>query len=114
VLWFYPKALTGGRTTEACGFRDLIEQFARLDTVIVGISTDKMPAQEQFVTKNNLPFALLSDEKGEQAYGALGKGSFAARYTFVIDKSGVLRKAYTKVAPANHPKEVLELIKTFK
>lgn len=75
-----------------------------------------MPAQEQFVTKNNLPFALLSDEKGEvaKAYGALGKGSFAARYTFVIDKSGVLRKAYTKVAPANHPKEVLELIKTFK
>ena len=45
VLFFYPKADTPGCTIEACGFRDLHEQFARLDTVVLGISTDKLEDQ---------------------------------------------------------------------
>lgn len=81
--------------------------------MIIGISTDKMPAQLKFIETNKLPFALLCDTAGEvaTAYGAKGKGTAAARYTFVIDKKGVLRKAYTKVAPATHPEEVLKFIK---
>jgi len=85
--------------------------------VIVGISTDKMAAQEQFVEKNTLPFALFSDVKGEvaKAYGVMGKGAYANRSTFVIDKKGVLRKAYTKdVNPKKHPQEVLDFVKTLK
>jgi peroxiredoxin Q/BCP len=84
-----------------------------LDTVIVGISADKLDAQDKFVEKNTLPFALLCDTKGEvaKAYGAKGGGAFALRHTFVIDKKGVLRKAYTKVSPADHAKEVLKFVK---
>ena len=80
--------------------------------MIVGISFDNLDAQQKFVEKNTLPFALLCDTKGEvaKAYGAKG-AKFAARHTFVIDKKGVLRKAYTTVSPANHPKEVLKFVK---
>ena len=46
-----------------------------------------------------------------KAYGAMGKGKFASRHTFIIDKKGVLRKAYTKVTPKTHAKDVLEYVK---
>jgi peroxiredoxin len=35
----------------------------------------------------------------------------AQRYTFVIDKHGVVRKVYTTVKPQNHPDEVLTFVK---
>jgi peroxiredoxin Q/BCP len=113
VLFFYPRAMTKGCTVESCGFRDRAEQFARLGTVVIGISTDTVEAQEKFVKKEKLNFPLLADpeKKVTKAYGALSDRGFANRYTFVIDKKGELRKVYTKVAPAKHPDEVLDYIK---
>jgi peroxiredoxin Q/BCP len=113
VLFFYPKAMTKGCTVESCGFRDRVEKFAAVGTVILGISTDKLDAQDQFTKKEKLSFPLLADpeKKVTKAYGALGPKGFASRYTFVIDKNGVLRKVYTKVSPANHPDEVLNYVK---
>ena len=47
-----------------------------------------------------------------QAFGALSRANgVASRYTFVIDKEGVIRKAYLKVSPQNHPEEVLAFVK---
>ncbi|MFO0846501.1 MAG: peroxiredoxin [Gemmataceae bacterium] len=113
VLFFYPKAMTKGCTVESCGFRDRVEKFAAADTVIVGISTDNLDAQDQFTRKEKLSFPLLADpeKKVTKAYGALGPRGIASRYTFVIDKKGVLRKVYTTVTPAKHPDEVLEYVK---
>lgn len=113
VLFFYPKAMTKGCTVESCGFRDRVEKFAAADTVILGISTDKLDAQDQFTKKEKLSFPLLADpeKKVTKAYGALGPKGFASRYTFVIDKKGVLRKVYTKVSPKDHPDEVLDFVK---
>jgi peroxiredoxin Q/BCP len=113
VLFFYPKAMTKGCTIESCGFRDRVEQFAKLNTVVVGISTDTLSAQEQFTKKEKLNFPILADpeKKVTAAYGALSDRGFANRYTFVIDKKGTLRKVYTKVGPAKHPDEVLDFVK---
>jgi peroxiredoxin Q/BCP len=114
VLYFYPKAMTRGCTIESCGFRDIYEQFAKLDTVVLGISTDTLAEQQQFTDKEKLNFPLIADpeKKVTQAYGALGRnGVNASRYTFVIDKQGVVRKVYTTVVPENHPPEVLAFIK---
>src|SRR5690242_15447828 len=44
VLYFYPKAMTKGCTKESCQYRDRTREFAKLDTVIIGISTDKLDA----------------------------------------------------------------------
>ena len=113
VLFFYPKAMTKGCTVESCGFRDRAEKFTALDTVLVGISTDKLDAQEKFVKKEKLTFPLLADPEKTttKAYGSLGKSGYASRHTFVIDKTGTLRKVYDKVTPAKHPDEVLDYIK---
>ena len=87
-------------------------RFAKLDTVVLGISTDKVETQQQFVAKSKLNFPLLADpaKKVTKAYGALSDKGFASRYTFVIDKKGTLRKVYTKVGPAKHADEVLEYV----
>jgi peroxiredoxin Q/BCP len=81
--------------------------------VVVGVSTDTLDEQEKFTTKEKLKFPLLADEEKTvaKAYGVLGKTGRAARQTFIIDKEGKLRKIYTEVKPANHPKEVVEFVK---
>jgi len=113
VLFFYPKALTKGCTIESCGFRDRIEKFGPLDTVVVGISCDTLDKQKEFTKKESLNFPLLADPEKTvtKAYGALGTSGVPNRYTFIIDKKGVLRKIYKKVTPGKHPDEVIDYIK---
>jgi peroxiredoxin Q/BCP len=114
VLFFYPKSMTPGCTIESCGFRDKVADFAKEDTVIIGVSTDPMKLQEQFTKKEKLTFPLFADadKKAAKAYGALNEQrGMANRYTYVIDKKGVVRKIYTKVSPSDHPAEVLKFVK---
>jgi peroxiredoxin Q/BCP len=113
VLFFYPKAMTRGCTIESCGFRDVAEKLADLDTVVIGISTDKVEDQQKFTDKEKLNFPLLADDGKEttKAFGALGANGMASRYTFVIDKQGTIRKVYTKVSPNSHPDEVVKFVK---
>ncbi|MCS7167467.1 MAG: peroxiredoxin [Gemmatales bacterium] len=113
VLFFYPKALTPGCTVESCGFRDRVEQFAQLDTVVIGISVDDVELQSQFVAKHNLNFPLLCDTQKtvSKAFGVLGANGLSLRKTFVIDKQGIIRKIYDQVDVRKHPDEVLAWIK---
>jgi peroxiredoxin Q/BCP len=113
ILYFFPKAMTPGCTKESCGFRDKTADFTKLDTVVIGISTDTLDDQMKFTDKEKLNFPLFADpdKKATAAFGALTQGGRAARYTFVIDKKGVVRKIYKKVTPAEHPEEVLKYIK---
>ena len=114
VLFFYPKAMTRGCTVESCGFRDRIKKFEDLDTVVIGISCDKLEDQQKFTEKENLNFPLLADpdKKVTEAFGALNpERGLPSRYTYVIDKKGVVRKVYKTVTPARHPDEVLDYIK---
>jgi peroxiredoxin Q/BCP len=113
VLYFYPKAMTRGCTIESCGFRDAADKFAAMDTVVIGISTDKLDDQQKFTEKEKLNFPLIADADKEaaKAYGALSTRGFANRYTFVIDKQGMIRRTYLQVDPAKHPEEVLKFVK---
>ncbi|VTR97938.1 peroxiredoxin [Tuwongella immobilis] len=115
VLYFYPKAMTKGCTIESCGFRDKAEEFAKLDTVIVGISIDPLKAQEQFVEKEKLVFPLLADSEGKvtRELGVLAKnGKVSQRVTFIVDKTGTIRKIYPTVNVQKHINEVLTYIKS--
>jgi len=113
VLFFYPRALTSGCTVESCGFRDKVADFAKLDTVIIGISTDTLELQQKFTDKHMLNFPLFADtdKTVTKAFGVLNPNGTAQRKTFVFDKKGVLRKIYDKVTPASHPEEVLKFVK---
>jgi peroxiredoxin Q/BCP len=88
--------------------------LARLDTVVVGISADPLELEQKFTDKEHLNFPILADpdKKAIKAFGALmPNGKMANRYTFVIDKQGVIRKVYTKVSTKDHPEEVVKYVK---
>ncbi|MGC4377020.1 thioredoxin-dependent thiol peroxidase [Fictibacillus sp. Mic-4] len=120
VLYFYPKDMTPGCTTEACDFRDRHEEFEHLDTVILGVSPDPLSSHEKFIAKHGLPFLLLADEDHHLAemYGVWKlKKNFGKEYmgiersTFIIDKEGNLVKEYRKVRVKDHVANALEYIK---
>ncbi|MEH7250076.1 thioredoxin-dependent thiol peroxidase [Neobacillus niacini] len=120
VLYFYPKDMTPGCTTEACDFRDQSEQFNELDTVILGISPDPVERHQKFIEKYGLPFLLLADT---EHYAAKEfdvwklKKNFGNEYmgiersTFIIDKSGTLVKEWRKVKVKGHVEDALIYIK---
>jgi peroxiredoxin Q/BCP len=121
VIYFYPKDSTPGCTTEAQQFRDLHEQFVAVDAVLLGISRDSVKSHENFKAKQNLPFALGSDAdeavctlfgvmKMKNMYGKQVRG--IERSTFVIDKSGVMRREWRGVKVPGHAQEVLDFVKT--
>ncbi len=120
VLYFYPKDNTPGCTKEACSFRDHLSNFQKQDTVILGVSLDSLDSHEKFRSKYGLTFPLLSDVDGavSKAYGAYRKKKLygrefwgIVRSTFIIDKDGMIRKAYPKVRVDGHTDEVLEFVK---
>ncbi len=120
VLYFYPRDSTPGCTTEGQNFRDLHTEFNDLNTVILGVSRDTMKRHENFKTKQEFPFELLSDEdetlckqfdviKLKKLYGKESLG--IVRSTFLIDKDGILRNEWRKVKVKEHVNAVLEAVK---
>lgn len=119
VLYFYPKDMTPGCTTEACDFRDKHEDFSALNTVILGVSTDSGERHTKFIEKHGLPFELLVDENHEvaEAYGVWKlKKNFGKEYmgiersTFIINAEGELIQEWRKVKVKGHVEEALRYI----
>ncbi len=120
VLYFYPKDKTPGCTLEGQNFRDEQSKFAKLNTVVLGISRDSVKSHESFKQQEAFNFDLLADEdekicrtfdviKPKNMYGKEVMG--VERSTFLIDKKGVLRKEWRKVKVDGHIDEVLEAVK---
>jgi peroxiredoxin Q/BCP len=120
VVYFYPKDMTPGCTTEACSFRDNIGAIRKLGAQIVGISGDSEATHQKFTDKYSLNFPLLADKdnKVAKAYGVYAMKSLYGRQfmgivrsTFVIDKAGVVRKVFPKVKVNGHTEEVIAALK---
>ena len=97
VLYFYPKDDTPGCTKESCGFRDSYETFTDVGAEVIGISGDSVSSHQQFASKYQLPFTLISDvgNKVRQLYGVPATfGLLPGRVTYVIDKEGVVRNIF--------------------
>jgi peroxiredoxin Q/BCP len=109
VLYFYPKAKTGGCTREARGFRDALDEFEARDIAVLGVSTDPVDLLEEFAAEEDLDFPLLADVDGAvaEAYGSRRDSGKAERNTFVIGADGTVEAAYGSVSPDGHPEQVL-------
>jgi peroxiredoxin Q/BCP len=116
VLYFYPKDMTPGCTTEACTFRDEFPRFKSANALVFGISKDSVQRHAKFAEKYQLPFTLLSDESGDTCakydvwkekslYGKKYMG--IVRSTYIIDPQGNIAKVYPKVKVKEHASEVL-------
>jgi thioredoxin-dependent peroxiredoxin len=112
VLYFYPKDFSSGCTVEAHNFQRDIDKYTGKNAVIVGVSVDDVDSHKSFCTKEGFNFKLLADSTHAvaQKYGSIMEYSgiiLAARNTFLIDPTGVIRKVYLKVSPQGHSEEVL-------
>ncbi len=117
LLFFYPKANTGGCTAQAAGVRDAKADLGGLGVKAVGISPDKPDVQKKFDLKNELGFPLLSDpdHKVADAYGVWGeKSMYGKKYegiirsAFLIGQDGKLIEAFYKVSPKDTVPKVLK------
>ncbi len=116
LLYFYPKDDTPGCTTEACNFRDRLNELKAQGVQVLGISKDSVASHKTFATKFHLNFPLLSDESTDmiQAYGIWKEKSMfgktfmgISRDSYLIDEQGVVLKHYKNVKPATHVDTVI-------
>lgn len=119
VLYFYPKDSTPGCTTQAQGFRDFIAQFKAANTIVIGVSRDSLKSHQNFITKQALPFTLISDTeevlcemfgvmKMKNMYGKQVRG--IERSTFLIDENGVLIQEWRGLKVPGHVEKVLATV----
>jgi peroxiredoxin Q/BCP len=119
LIYFYPKALTPGCTTQACALRDVKAELAALNTLVYGISPDPVKKLARFVEKKELNFPLLSDEDHAvaEAFGVWGEKKFMGkiydgihRISFLIDEQGTIEKVFDKFKTKDHHQVVLDYL----
>ena len=120
ILYFYPKDLTPGCTTESIEFNDNLSKIKKLKANVVGVSRDKLSLHEKFIEKYGFKFPLISDPeeklcksfdviKEKSLYGRKYMG--VDRSTFIIDESGRILHASRNVKVKGHVKEVIDKLK---
>lgn len=134
VIFFFPGAMTGGCTKQACAYRDHQDDLSSADAIVVGISSDKIESLKLFRQVENLNFPLLSDEKGSIAnsFGVpIGEGASIKRtvggtehelvrdisikrWTFIIGKDGKINYKNDAVDAEKDSEEVLKFLSTQK
>lgn len=116
ILYFYPKDLTSTCTTQACNLRDNHAQLTKKGFVVIGVSPDDEKSHQKFITKNKLPFTLITDTDHAiaQAYGVWGEKKMYGntymgihRTTFIIGTTGKIERIITKPKSSTHAQEIL-------
>ncbi len=111
ALYFYPKDMTPGCTTQACSLRDTEAELQALGVTVLGVSTDPAESHRRFRTAHGLPFPLLVDQgaKVAERYGAWGEKTMYGRTslgmirsTFLIGPDGRLLKVWKRARAAGH------------
>ncbi|MCU4677450.1 thioredoxin-dependent thiol peroxidase [Catenovulum sp. 2E275] len=119
LVYFYPKALTPGCTTQACGLRDSIAELEAQNTKVVGISPDQSTKLAKFVEKHELNFDLLADPDHAiaDAFGVWGLKKFMGkeydgihRISFLINQNGEVEHVFNKFKTKDHHQVVLDYL----
>src|SRR6188474_1707109 len=119
VLFFYPKDDTSGCTKEACGFRDTLPDFSKVQAAVFGVSVLDTASKARFAAKYDLTFPLLADEDHAvcEAYGVWQEKSMygrkymgIARVTYLIDAAGKVARRWDAVKVEEHAVDVLDAV----
>lgn len=120
LVYFYPKALTPGCTTQACGLRDSKSELDDLNVVVLGISPDLPKKLAQFAEKKALNFTLLSDPDHQvaEAFGVWGEKKFMGRtydgihrISFLINEQGVIEQVFDKFKTGEHHQMIIDYVR---
>ncbi|NGN98613.1 thioredoxin-dependent thiol peroxidase [Grimontia sp. S25] len=120
LVYFYPKAMTPGCTTQACSLRDSKAELDALNTVVLGLSPDPVKKLKGFEEKKELNFTLLSDEDHAvaDAFGVWGLKKFMGkeydgihRLSFLVDENGVIEHVFNKFKTKDHHDVVINYLK---
>ncbi len=132
AVYFYPAAMTGGCTKQACSFRDSKQALKDLGVEVVGVSGDNSQGLMHFKKAHQLNFTLLSDTNGDIAnlFGVpnkvgektlkrkiagedllLTRGSTISRWTFLIDLNGKIAFINNKVNPIKDSQDIMDKVK---
>ena len=120
ILYFYPRDLTPGCTTESNEFNDNLNKIKKLGWNVVGVSMDTMKSHEKFIDKYSFKFPLISDEdekvckmfdviKEKSLYGRKYMG--IDRSTFLISREMKVLNVWRNVKVKGHVEEVIMFIK---
>ena len=123
ILYFYPRDMTPGCTTESIEFNDSLAKIKRIGWNIVGVSRDTIKKHTKFIEKYSFKFPLISDEdekfcnmfnviKEKSLYGRKYMG--IDRSTFLISKDMKILYAWRNVKVNGHVEEVINKIKELK
>ena len=119
LLYFYPKAMTPGCTTQAQCLRDEKKSFDKKKIEILGVSIDEPKRLQKFIEKEDLNFTLLSDpeHKACEAFGVWAKKKFMGREfmgivrtSFLIDEKGKIIHIFEDVKTKTHHQDVLDVL----
>lgn len=131
VVYFYPAAMTGGCTKQACAYRDASTPLKQKGIHVVGISADPVKNLKYFQTEHGLNFSLLSDVNGYIAkqFGVpmrpggsikrtvqgkevtLERTYTFARWTFIVDPSRKVVFKDTSVNAVQDSQAVIDFLK---
>ena len=122
VLFFYPKALTGGCSVEVSDFQQFFNKFKKLGFEIIGASKDPVERNRKFLEKYKLKYPLGSDEgKNCEKLGIwIEKSMYGKKYfgidrpTFIIDNNCKILNQWNKVKVKGHAEEVYNFCRDLK
>ena len=119
LVYFYPKAMTPGCTTQACALRDSKTELEQRNLVVLGISPDSPVRLKKFEARDELNFTLLADEehKVADAFGVWGLKKFMGkeydgihRISFLINEQGVIEHVFDNFKTSNHHQIVIDYL----
>ena len=119
VLYFYPKDMTSGCTTEACNLRDNYGELQAQGYEVVGVSVDDEKKHRRFIEKNELPFHLIADTEKAlvERFGVWGEKKMCGRTymgtlrtTFIIGEDGTIERIITpkEIKVKDHAAQILK------
>jgi peroxiredoxin Q/BCP len=114
LVYFYPKAKTGGCTKQGCSLRDSWSELQKAGVQVLGVSTDGEKLQKEFKEEQKFPFRLLAD-KDKKVTDAFGVRSvtqlFASRSAFLF-KDGKCVYADHKGHTSDQGQVILDFLKS--
>jgi len=116
ILYFYPKDMTPGCTTQSCNLRDSYSGLTKKGFEVIGVSADSADRHLKFIAKYELPFHLIADIDKTilNSYGVWGLKKFMGkeydgihRTTFIINEEGIILSVIKKVKTKDHTNQIL-------